>query len=725
MVKILRRFLTMKRVLGIGTVAALVSWLLFQVPFLRATWQSIDLFCLDSWIRMRATIKPAPNEVLIVAIDDQSLQEIGPWPWPRSIQAQLINKIAQADIRALGIDLIYDKPRADDKILAASLEKMRTILPVYTDENTGIYIKNHGLFIERLLEPTPLLRNSAFNLGHIILNYDPDGLTRRVPVFVANAQKIFPAFGITLALAAQDQRPQKIIFAPHKIIFNSLSIPIDEKGNFFIGYQGGPGSIPSVSAADVLRDRLPLNIFKGKIILLGVTANKVAKKWATPFVGEGPTSGVEIQAQIVNSILQDRIPALTPSWLNLLLTITLSLIATVIAQISPIILVCWLLLPAYLFIWGLGALNYLLLNLILPPIPLALALSFAFLNVFAYKAWLYRKNLLEQTMQLGTLTSISPNLSLEDVCNIIKRLSQADEIHALFLLGDRNIYLSIPKEECLASIKIKANKILDRDLLKKQIEDILKEQKKDHYLLITTNEKNICAYYIILRKKKFNPEEKSKIYQFISHARLILEREALRQEIKNTKRGIINMWLKKLSQQSPTLYEHSLFVARLAIKIAQNIDLDPEQQKIIYETGLLHDIGLFGLPERLIWEEITSPQDRMWIETHPQLGADLLKEVSKFDVIAKIIHNHHERFDGRGFPEGLKGNEIPLEARIIGLAEGIATSIEQKKRAGKTWKTIKKEIYEEIRKDEGKRFDPRLVQIFLNLKGDWQDEKIN
>ncbi len=111
----------------------------------------------------------------------------------------------------------------------------------------------------------------------------------------------------------------------------------------------------------------------------------------------------------------------------------------------------------------------------------------------------------------------------------------------------------------------------------------------------------------------------------------------------------------------------------------------------------------------------------MWIESHPVIGAELLQEVPGFAHIAQIIRQHHERFDGRGFPEGLKGNEISLEARILALAEAVATAMGQKSRAGKTWETIKKEIYEEMGRDTGGRFDPRIVRIFLNLKWEWQN----
>lgn len=712
----------MKRIFLLGTAAALLSWILWQAPLWRSTWESIDLFCLDSWIRLAAN--PHPGKVLLVAIDDPSLREIGPWPWPRSLQARLIEKIKEAGAKAIGIDLLYDKAKPGDRDLAQSLRGIPVVLAAYTDEISGWYLENHGLFVEHLFLPLKSLRREAFEVGHIVLDYDPDGIARRVPAFLASPTQSLPAFGLALALASYGIRPREVLFLKDQLQIGPFEIPLDSRGNFFIGYQGGPRSLPWISAAQVLLDRVPKEVFKDKVVLLGVTATKFAKKWASPFVKEGPMSGVEIQAQIVESILEKRIPTLLSAKVMAPLVWGTALLAAYVAGLVPVILVCWLLVPAFLLTWGAGALLYLKACKILAVAPLANAITLSFLNVFALKAWEYRKGLAERTAQLGALASVFQSASLKNMCLLLRDLLKAKEVHGLFLdRGNAVRWVSVPDKGSLTSeLQETIFALKDLFMVKVYLQQWLKESDQPH-LLVPIRNKATLGWYLILSDHPLGIEEREKAEQFAGHTALLLERESLWQRLRETEEGVVQMWLKNISKQAPALYEHSLLVARLARQLAQALDLQAEQIKNIYEAGLLHDIGLLGAPEVVLREEASEPEARMWLENHPVLGAEILREIPGFQETARIIRYHHERFDGRGFPEGLKGNEIPLEARILALAEGVGTMLAKKIQATKSWEDLKKEIYQEIRGDAGRRFDPRIVQVFLNMKWELENEK--
>ncbi len=713
----------MKRNLILGTIAFVLSWILWCAPLLQSSWDSVDLFCLDSWIRLAShRLSFSKNHVILVAIDDPSLREMGPWPWPRKLQAQLIQKIASYGAKAIGIDLIYDKPKTGDLALARSIAQQHVVLAAYTDENSGLYLKGHGLFVEHIFLPSPLLADQAYGIGHIVINYDPDGIARRVPAFLASPNHSLPSFALALALAARGEKPAEVHFQTDRLQMGSLSIPLDEQGNFFIGYLGGPRTLPWISAAQVLKDQIPTSVFKDKVVLIGVTATKFAKKWATPFVKEGPMSGVEIQAQIVESILRNHIPSLLPKALLVVLAWSLAILAAFLAGMAPVILVCWLLIPALFFTWALGAWLYIYYDYILLVVPVALAISLSFLNVFAFKAWQYRRGLAERTAQLGALFSLSQHSSLKGLCLLLKDLTKAQEVHGIFKDHRKQwCWIPIPKkkklpQELLEKIFVQEDAFLIEEILQQW----LKRQEKTH-LLVPIRSGHAQGWYILFRPSPFSLEEQKKALQFASLTALLLEKETLRAQLQATQRGIVKMWLKNLAKQVPSLYKHSLLVAHLARQLAQKLDLPAQTIEEIYEAGLLHDLGLFGAPEELFWEEQQTPEARMWIESHPIIGAELLQEVPGFTHIAQIIRQHHERFDGRGFPEGLKGNEISLEARILALAEGVATAMGQKYRQGKSWETIKKEIYQELGRDTGERFDPRIVHVFLNLKWEWQN----
>ncbi len=697
----------------LGIVAGVVAVILWYAPFLKSTWESIDHFCLDQWIRLKA--KGQPSKVIIVAIDDSSLKEIGPWPWSRKRQAQLLKILYQDRVKAVGIDLLYDKERPGDKALAEVMEKVPTVLAVYTDEAAGIHLKTHGLFVEHLFLPVKILREKAFGLGHIVIAYDSDGIARRIPCFLSSPRHSIPAFGIALALAYYRASWKEIIFFKDGLKVGPLNIPLDKYGNFFIGYQGGPRSFPTVSAAEVLAGRIPAEIFQGKVVLIGVTASKFSKKWATPFVKEGPMAGVEIQAHVVQSILDRRVPSVFSSPVIIVLVFSLAILAAYIAYLVPILLIFWLLIPALVITWGIGALSYFALDKVLPITPLSTAMIFSFLNVFALRAWKYRRGLAERTAQIGALVSVSRTSSLNNLCLLLKELLKAQEVHGIFAYNDHLEIVHVPEE---ASFPLNLTKLSEAE---KKLKLWLREEKRPYLLIPVKTANALIGWYLIFRIQSFNDEEREKAEQFALHTAILLEKEQLLRQLETTKEGILQMWLKTMAQKSPDLYEHSLMVAQIAKSLAEALDLGREKIRVIYEAGLLHDIGLIGAPDYIWQEKDLGPEGRMWVENHPVIGAELLKTVPAFREISHLVRSHHERFDGQGYPDGLKGVEIPLEARILELAEAVVSLMEKRFQEGKDLQSLYQEVLEEIRRDAGRRFDPRLVDILSSIK--WEFKK--
>jgi putative nucleotidyltransferase with HDIG domain len=115
---------------------------------------------------------------------------------------------------------------------------------------------------------------------------------------------------------------------------------------------------------------------------------------------------------------------------------------------------------------------------------------------------------------------------------------------------------------------------------------------------------------------------------------------------------------------------HSAAVAIYARDIAERMGLAPEQQELVHLSGLVHDIGKIGLPAGLL--EKPGPltlEERRQMEQHSEIGERILRNVDDYSEIADIVRSHHERIDGMGYPDGLHGDEIPLLARIIGVAD--------------------------------------------------------
>ncbi len=176
-------------------------------------------------------------------------------------------------------------------------------------------------------------------------------------------------------------------------------------------------------------------------------------------------------------------------------------------------------------------------------------------------------------------------------------------------------------------------------------------------------------------------------------------------------KSIILILVKALDFYSPYTKGHSERVAELSAKIAEAMDLPSEEIKKVYWAGILHDVGkIFVLQEIINKPGKLTDEEFEIIKQHPVKSYELVREIKGMEEIAKIVRHHHERWDGKGYPDGLKGEEIPLEARIIAVADAYdAMTSERPYRSALT----PPEALEEIMKESGTQFDPQVVNAFV------------
>ena len=170
-----------------------------------------------------------------------------------------------------------------------------------------------------------------------------------------------------------------------------------------------------------------------------------------------------------------------------------------------------------------------------------------------------------------------------------------------------------------------------------------------------------------------------------------------------------------LDSRDPYTLHHSENVARYAVEIAEKMKLSKDLCNIIRIGGLLHDIGKIGLPEHVLTKPGKLTEDEYeLIKTHPTIGYEIIKHVASFNKngILDIVLNHHERYDGKGYPTGLKGNQIPLVARIVAVADTFDAMTS--KRVYRHELDLEYTL-NEIHKNKGTQFDPEIVDVFLSL----------
>ncbi len=160
--------------------------------------------------------------------------------------------------------------------------------------------------------------------------------------------------------------------------------------------------------------------------------------------------------------------------------------------------------------------------------------------------------------------------------------------------------------------------------------------------------------------------------------------------------------------KDPYTRRHSDHVAHYAVGLAQHMGL-VNLREVIRTSALLHDIGKIGIPDTILTKPgALTEEEFQHIRRHPALGEDILSKISMFAQEATIVRYHHERWDGRGYPDGIAGKDIPLEARIVNIADSMDAMLMQR-----TYKFAYsvQTMLDELIAGAGTQFDPKLAQM--------------
>jgi len=169
---------------------------------------------------------------------------------------------------------------------------------------------------------------------------------------------------------------------------------------------------------------------------------------------------------------------------------------------------------------------------------------------------------------------------------------------------------------------------------------------------------------------------------------------------------------------------HSQLVARYTLFLTKTLGIDDRAFSVEIERGaMLHDIGKIGIPDSILRKPGSlTDKEREIIKEHPFLGYEMVEEFMFLQKASRVVLFHHESYDGRGYPYGLKGEEIPLEARIFAIADTLdAITSDRPYRKGESFRVA----FDEIERVRGTQFDPNIVDAFLSVPEEkWQQIKL-
>jgi adenylate cyclase len=594
---------------------------------------------------LTAEIHPSGStDPAVVAVDDDSLARFGRWPWPRSLTARLLSRIAEQDPVSVGIDVILaerEQPfaggyhpaaagplSAGDQALADTLARGPFVLgyeltfsphPAATNgapphhplhlvtrgENGAADPRLRLWQATGVVSSLPEFSRSVANSGFLNAAVEQDGILRRLPVLIRQGGHVYPSLALATVLRTVGETDAVLSstwWGERWLKIGTRRIPLDDRGRLLLRYRSWHGVTKPLSAADLLEGKLPPGTLRGRVVFIGGTATGMGEAVATPT--NALLSGVQLHAVVAENILRGDHARPAPWPYRLLAVLVPGFAAT-------------------------------LLCIGLPIAAGTLVVGGSSIGVWQGSVWLFH----------GTGLFLSPVLP---VIGLLANFSLLTLIRSFF--GEAKV----------------------------------KRQTRD--LAMTRD--------------------------------FIMTSLASLAEIRDTETGAHIMrterYLYILCQE---LSRHPRFQPLL----------DRDTIELIAKLAPLHDIGKVGLPDHLLrktgW---FTDEEYEEVKKHVVYGRDAIVNAQSrvesynhelLQYAKDMAYFHHERWDGTGYPEGLRGEEIPWPARLMALADAYDAIVSRR-------------VYKEpvphaeavriIRAGSGSLFDPAVVDAFLNVESQWR-----
>ncbi len=304
---------------------------------------------------------------------------------------------------------------------------------------------------------------------------------------------------------------------------------------------------------------------------------------------------------------------------------------------------------------------------------------------------------------------VSPNLIFFAIC--INSLS-GYTLHCATMENGGSLIL---KDEIL---KIESKKLISADLIGKNIFTNIPECRDVNIKSIYAVPVKDAGFWAVFG---FNVEEiseniKNVLNKLTKELQYVFANVELLKQLSETHIETLITMVKTIEAKDPYTKNHSEHVTIYSYLLGEKCGLDTSDMKILYYSALLHDIGKIGIPDSILKKQgKLLPEEYALIKKHPEYGAEIIKDIEFLREASSIVLYHHERWDGNGYPRGLKGENIPLLSRIISIADTFdAITSNRSYRRGRSFE----EAFLIISKERGKQFDPILANAFLGIEED-------
>ncbi len=435
--------------------AALILLLLVALISITGLLSRVDNLIYD--VGQKRYQENAPADVVIVAVDENSLSQLGRWPWSRRVHADLIDRLKREGASAIGLDIIFSEPDiadkgADEALSEAILNAGNVVLPVVL-ESTRV----NGQVIETL--PLPSLANNAADLGRVHAALDEDGIARSIYMFEGVGAPVWQHFSQAILNVAQHQTSKNKFSdstQANKQTIEKNMFSLVRENQRRINFLGPPGHFLTISYVQVLNGNFAKDLFKNKIVLVGATASGMNDLLSTPVSGLGlPMSGVEVHANVLQSIRENKLIKPISPVISMLILLVLVLLPLLWMPKLPALISLIVTLLFFVLIAFIAASLPKMFSIWIPPSPALLPI------LLAYPIWSWRKleaaskfldyelaYLAQDLIQLPTSTKVSNYDSFNARIEQVRAAGQ----QLRFLQNDRKELLAFISHDLRAPI---------------------------------------------------------------------------------------------------------------------------------------------------------------------------------------------------------------------------------------------------------------------------------
>lgn len=333
--------------------------------------ESLELKAYDARAQLRVDLEPS-SDVIIVAIDDESISRLGRWPWPRTRLSEMLAKLKAAGPRVIGLDILYTEPElnpalaeldamkarylehlatrqvsqkgvefeaefgaaaerldTDKHLLAALTTTQNVVLPMFfldTAESRGakppelpaalssstlaaqLSVEvgvDHTIEATKASYPLPPFIEASAGVGHVNIYPDLDGVVRRETLVVKYGSQFFPSYALALVARSLGFRSDEVTITPgRKVQVGKIEIPLDDEQSMLVTFNGPEHTFRYYPFYEVLEGKIPADVFKDKIVILGPSAQGVGTVYVTPVAKSLPS--VEFIANVIENVLNRR-----------------------------------------------------------------------------------------------------------------------------------------------------------------------------------------------------------------------------------------------------------------------------------------------------------------------------------------------------------------------------------------------------------------------------------